>query len=92
VLRIRDVYPGSRILIFVHSASRMSDPGSRIQKQKQKRWVKKICCSTFLCSHKYHKIVNYFIFELVKKKIWANLQRIIELFYTQKIVINLPKI
>jgi hypothetical protein len=34
VLRIRDVYPGSRILIFTH-------PGSRIQKQQQKRGVKK---------------------------------------------------
>jgi hypothetical protein len=33
VLRIRDVYPGSRILIF-------TDPGSRIQKQQQKRGVK----------------------------------------------------
>ena len=26
---------------------------------------------------KYHKIKNYFIFELIKKKIWVNLQRII---------------
>jgi hypothetical protein len=26
--------------------------------------------------HKYHKIENYLIFELVKKKMWANLQRI----------------
>jgi hypothetical protein len=34
VLRIRDVYPGSRILIFTH-------PGSRIQKQVEKRGVKK---------------------------------------------------
>jgi len=34
VWRIRDVYPGSRILIFTH-------PGSRIQKQQQKREVKK---------------------------------------------------
>ncbi len=33
VLRIRDVYPGSRILIFTHPGSRISDPGSRIQKQ-----------------------------------------------------------
>jgi hypothetical protein len=40
VLRIRDVYPGSRILIFTH-------PGSRIQKQQQKRGVKKICCQDF---------------------------------------------
>jgi hypothetical protein len=35
VLRILDVYPGSRILIFTH-------PGSRIQKQLQKKGVKKI--------------------------------------------------
>jgi hypothetical protein len=34
VWRIRDVYPGSRILIFTHH-------GSRIQKQQQKREVKK---------------------------------------------------
>jgi hypothetical protein len=43
------------------------------------------------CSHKYYKIENYFIFELVKKTIWPKLQRIIELF-TQKIVIKLSKI
>jgi hypothetical protein len=80
VWRIRDVYPGSRILIFTH-------PGSRIQKQQQKREVKKISChtGTFLCSHKFHKIVNYFSFEVLKKNIWANFQRIIELF-TKKIV------
>jgi hypothetical protein len=34
---------------------------------------------------------NYFIFEMLKKKIWANFQRIIELF-TQKIVSKLSKI
>jgi hypothetical protein len=34
---------------------------------------------------------NYFIFEKLKKKIWANFQRIIELF-TQKIVTKLSKI
>jgi hypothetical protein len=34
VLRIQNVYPGSRILIFSH-------PGTRIQKQQQKRGVKK---------------------------------------------------
>jgi hypothetical protein len=84
VLRIRDVYPGSRIRIFSH-------PGSRIQKQQQKRGVKKIFCHTFLCSHKFHKIENYFSFEVLKKKIWANFQRIKELF-TQKIVTKLSKI
>ncbi len=36
------------------------------------------------CSHKFHKIVNYFIFEMLKTKMWANFQRIIELF-TQKL-------
>ncbi len=30
VLRIRDVYPGSRILIFTHPESRILDPGSWI--------------------------------------------------------------
>jgi hypothetical protein len=44
-----------------------------------------MCCYTFFCSHKFHKIVNYFIFDTLKKKIWANFQRVIELF-TQKIV------
>jgi hypothetical protein len=34
VLRIWDVYPGSLIRIFTH-------PGSRIQKQQQKREVEK---------------------------------------------------
>jgi hypothetical protein len=50
-----------------------------------------MCCHTFLCSHKFHKIENYFSFKELKKKIWANFQRIIELF-TQKIVTKLSKI
>jgi hypothetical protein len=64
---------------------------SRIQKQQQKRGVKKISCHTFFCSHKFHIVENYFIFEMLKKKMWANFQRIIELF-TQKIVTKLSKI
>jgi hypothetical protein len=51
----------SRILIFTH-------PGSRIQKQQQ--GVKKNFFS-YLCSHKFQKIENYFSFEVLKKKIWA---------------------
>jgi hypothetical protein len=73
VLRIRDVYPRSRILIFSH-------PGSWIQNSNKREGWKKISCHNFLCSHKFHKIANYFSFELLKKKIWANFQRIIELF------------
>ncbi len=66
-------------------------PGSWIQIQQQKGEVKKICCYSFLCSHKFHKIENYFSFEMLKKKNWANFRRIIALF-TQKIVIKLSKI
>ncbi len=66
-------------------------PGSRIQKQEQKSRVKKKLLSYFFCSHNFHKIVNYFIFEMLKKKIRANFQRIIELFI-QKIVTKLSKI
>ncbi len=89
VWRIRDVYPGSRILIFTHPGSRISDPGSK-NSNKREGW-KKICCYNFLCSHKFHKIAHYFSFDVLKKKIWANFQRIIELF-TQKIVNNFSKI
>jgi hypothetical protein len=38
-------------------------------------------------SHKFHKIVNYFSFEVLNKKIWADFQRIIELL-TQKIKLS----
>ncbi len=83
VLRIRDVYPWSRILIFNHPGSRISDPGSK-NRNKREGW-KKICCHNFLCSQKFHKIANYFSFEVPKKKNLGHFQRIIELF-TQKIV------
>jgi hypothetical protein len=56
----------------------LTHPGSRIS-------------DTFFCSHKFHKIENYFIFEMLKGKIWANFQRIIELF-NQKVVTKLSKI
>jgi hypothetical protein len=69
--------------------SRIPDPGSK-NSNKREMW-KKISCHTFLCSHKFHKIVNYFSFEVLKKKIWANFQKIIELF-TKKIVKKLLKI
>ncbi len=72
VLRIRDFYPRSRILIFGH-------PGSWIQNSNKREGWKKISCHNFLCSQKFHKITNYFSFELLKKKIWAHFQRIIEL-------------
>jgi hypothetical protein len=71
--------------------SRIPDLGSQIQKQQQERGMKKICCHTISCSHKFHKIEKYLIFEMLKKIILANFQRIIKLF-TQKIVNKLSKI
>ncbi len=80
VLRIWDVFPdpGSWFLPIPDPGSRIPDPGSK-NINKRERW-KKISCHTFLFSHKFHKILNYFSFEVLKKKIWANFQRIIELF------------
>jgi hypothetical protein len=84
----------SRILDPDFYPHQIPDPGSRIPDPKtatKERGEKKISCHTFLCSHKFHKIVNYFSFEVLKKKIWANFQRIIELF-TKKFVRKLLKI
>jgi hypothetical protein len=68
--------------------SRISDPGSK-NSNKSEGW-KKIVVIPFFCSHKFHKIVNYFIFEMLKKKICANFQRILELF-TQKLSLSSQK-
>jgi hypothetical protein len=78
----------SRILVLP-----ILDPGSRIPDPKTatKERGEKICWHTFFCSHKFHIIENYLIFEMMKKKIWANFLRNIELF-TQKIVTKLSKI
>ncbi len=80
VLRIRDVYPGSWFLPIPDPGSRISDPGSK-NSNKRERWKK--ICYTFFCSHKFHKIEYYVIFEMLKKKIWANFHWIVQVF-TQK--------
>ncbi len=54
------------------------DPGSK-NLNKREGW-KKIWCHTFFCRHKFHNIVNYFIIEMLKKKNWPSLQRVIDLF------------
>jgi hypothetical protein len=79
--------PGSRILIFTHPGSRILDPKTTTKERGEKKLVVK----PFFVATQIHKIVNYLIFEMLKKKIWANFQRIIELF-TQKIVTMLSKI
>jgi hypothetical protein len=77
VLRIRDVYPGSRILIFTYPGSRIPDPKTATKE----RGEKKICCHNFLCSHKNHKIANYFSFEVLKKKKLAQFSKNYRTFY-----------
>jgi hypothetical protein len=61
--------------------SRIPDLGSRIQKQQQKREVKKISRHTFLCSHKFHKIVKYFSFEVLKNKNLGQFSKNYRTFY-----------
>ncbi len=57
----------------------------------KERGEKKLFGHTLFCNNKFYNIVNYFVFEMLKKEIWANFQRIIELC-TQKIVTKLSKI
>jgi hypothetical protein len=86
VLRIRDVYPRSRILIFDHPRYRITDP-----KRQQKRGVKKNFCPTFFIATNITKLKITLFFKWGRKKNLANLQRITERF-TQKIDIKLSKI
>ncbi len=81
--------PGSWFLPIPDPGSRISDPGSK-NSNKRERW-KKLDVKPFYVATKFNNIVNYFCFEVLNKKIWANFQRIIELF-TQKIVKKLFKI
>jgi hypothetical protein len=82
VLRIRDVYSGSRILDL---GSRIPDP-----KTAAKERGEQICCHTFFCSHKFHKIENYFIFEMLKKNFLASFQRIFN-FLPQNLLLSSQK-
>ncbi len=94
VLRIRDVYPGSWFLPIPDPGSRIPDLGSRIldpTAATKERGERKLDVKPFYVATKFNKIVNYFSFEVLKKKFWANFQRIIELF-TKKMVKKLFKI
>ncbi len=83
--RIRDVYPGSRILIFSHPGSRIPDPKTATKERGEKKFV----VIAFYVATNFTKL--HFSFDVLKKKIRANFQRIIELF-TQKIVNKVSKI
>ncbi len=60
--------------------SRILDPGSQFQDPKTatKEKGKKIFYHISFGSYKFHKIENYLIFEMPKKKILASFQKIIE--------------
>ncbi len=72
VLRIRDVL--SRILIFIH-------PGSN--NSTKRGGGKNFLCPTIFCCHKYHKILNNFIFEQVKKFLAKKIR--IKVLFTQNL-------
>jgi hypothetical protein len=59
---------------------RIPDPKTATKERGEKK--------TFFCSQKFHKIVNYLIFLMLKKKIWVSFQRNID-FFTQKFVTKL---
>ncbi len=69
---------GSWFLPIPDPGSRISDPGSK-NSNKRQRW-KKICYHTFLVVTNFTKLNIYVIFEMLKEKIWANFQRIVEVF------------
>ncbi len=71
--------------------SRIPDLGSRIQKQQQKRGVKKNLLSYLILLPQFSQNWILFYFWNAEGKIWAAFQRIIELF-TQKFVTKLLKI
>jgi hypothetical protein len=59
VLRIRDVYPGSRILILTHPGSRIPDLGSRIPDPKtatKERGEKKLVVIPFYVATNFTKL------------------------------------
>jgi hypothetical protein len=58
VLRIQDVYPGSRILIFTHPGSRISDPGSK--NSIKERGEKKLVVIPFFVTTYFTKVKFFF--------------------------------
>jgi hypothetical protein len=56
-LRIRDVYPGSRILIFVHPGSRIPDPTST-KEEGNKSLVSYLFVATNMTKFKFDLFLN----------------------------------
>jgi hypothetical protein len=56
--------------------TRIPDPKTATKERGEKKFV----VIPFFVAAKFHKIENYFIFEMPKKNIWANFQRIITFY------------
>jgi hypothetical protein len=67
--------PGSRFLPIPDPGSRIPDPKTAMKDFGEKKFV----VIPFFGVINFTKL-NYFIFEMLKKKIWAKFQKIIELF------------
>ncbi len=81
--------PESRILIFTHPGSQISDPGSK-NSYKREGW-KKLVVTLFFVATNFTKYKIILFLNCWRKNFWAKFKRIIELF-TQKAVTKLSKI
>ncbi len=68
MLRIRDVYPGSRIVIFVHLASRIPDLGARTKNSNKRGGGGGIGCPTFFVATNITKLEIILFFNWKRKK------------------------
>ncbi len=89
VLRIRDIYPWSRILIFVHPESRIPDPPTSTKEGRNKSLLSYLfCCHAHMTQFKFDLFLNRYRY---RKKIWANSQRIIGVFGPKKMPLSSQK-
>jgi hypothetical protein len=73
VLRIRDVYPGSQILIFTHPGSRIRDPKTATKERGEKKFV----VIPFFVATNFTKLIIILVLKWGRKIIWVNLKKII---------------
>jgi hypothetical protein len=64
VWRIRDVYPGSRILIFTHPGSRIPDPKTATKERVEKKLV----VITFYVATNFTKLQIILVLKCSRKK------------------------
>jgi hypothetical protein len=61
------MFTGSLFLSIPDLGSPISDPGSNNNKKGEGK-INLSSCLVFFWSHKFHKVINYFVFEEVQKK------------------------